>query len=266
MIEAMMQETRLPIVPADYIRYITGNDDFEGFLRSGAEVFTMLELAAIRHGGKRIEDFANVLDFGCGVGRLMRYLLPRSERTGCNVFACDVSEPLVSFIVEHHARAKSYKNAFNPPLTYPNDFFDLVYSFSVFSHLDQETENKWLNELNRVGKPGCLYLITVHGEWFIKNIYREYRWNPENAYKNGFEFRESPQPRILENDFPKGYEVSFHTYDYIMREWSKSFEVLDIIRGDVPARYLWGNHYFEPDGTVPAFRSMGQDLVILRKN
>lgn len=266
MIEAMMRETTHPIVPPDFISYVSGNTDFDGFLRSGAEVFTMLEMASLRRTGKLLEEFDTVLDFGCGVGRILRYLLPRTTNTGCKVYACDVSQPLIAFVRENHPLATVYKNEFMPPLAYNSNFFSAVFSFSVFSHLDEATEGKWLKELHRIGKRGCLYLITIHGEWFIKNVYRQMNWNPEEVYRTGFEFRESMQGRIQDNNFPEGYEISFHTYDYIMREWSKLFEVVDVIRGDAPDRYLWGNHYFEPNGSVPAFRSMGQDLVVLRKN
>jgi hypothetical protein len=37
----------------------------------GLEVFTMLDLAARRYGGKPIGEFERVLDFGCGAGRIM---------------------------------------------------------------------------------------------------------------------------------------------------------------------------------------------------
>jgi len=40
----------------------------------GLEVFTMLDLAARRYGGKPIGEFERVLDFGCGAGRIMQYI------------------------------------------------------------------------------------------------------------------------------------------------------------------------------------------------
>ena len=67
-----------------------------------------------------------------------------------------------------------------------------------------------------------------------------------------------------EMDFPEEYESSYHSSDYIRKHWSKFFEILAIIRGDKPVRYLPRGYHFEPKGQIPRFRPMGQDLVIAR--
>lgn len=217
----------------------------------------MLDLATRRYSGKRICEFESVLDFGCGAGRIIQYV-----PSGPGLYGCDVSNPLVVHAQSHYPDTSVYCNNMNPPLDFRDGLFDLIYSFSVFSHLSQDLEIEWLRELLRIGGPGCLYLLTVHGDWVIEATLGAER---EQAEAAGFYFRYVHNRDGRELDFPKGYEASYHTSDYIHRTWSDLFEVCAIIKGDNPFNYLWGNVRFTPDGDVQKFRPMGQDLVVLRK-
>jgi hypothetical protein len=57
--------------PVEFLQYTCGTQDYDEYQRSGREVFTMLDLAARRYGGKPICEFKRALDFGCGAGRIM---------------------------------------------------------------------------------------------------------------------------------------------------------------------------------------------------
>jgi ubiquinone/menaquinone biosynthesis C-methylase UbiE len=46
-------------------------------------------------------------------------------------------------------------NGQNPPLPFPDDHFDLVFSSSVFTHIDEHAQDLWLAELRRVTQPGA---------------------------------------------------------------------------------------------------------------
>ena len=48
-------------------------------------------------------------------------------------------------------------------LPFPNKHFDVVYSISVFTHLDEHMQDQWLSELRRVLKMDGVLLFTVHG-------------------------------------------------------------------------------------------------------
>jgi hypothetical protein len=162
----------------------------------------------------------------------------------------------------HLPRAAFYRNDLMPPLIYRNGLFNLVYSFSVFSHLRHDVEEAWLAELARVGAPGCVYLLTVHGEWVIEKTLGA---DTETARARGFFYKEVHQRHRTENDFPDYYEASYHTSDYIRAHWSSHFDILAIVKGDNPDRYLPDGEAFEPAGTVPVLRPMGQDLVVAIK-
>jgi hypothetical protein len=50
-----------------------------------------------------------------------------------------------------------------PPLPYASDYFDAIYSVSVFSHLNQTAFYAWADELSRIMKRGSVLIITIHG-------------------------------------------------------------------------------------------------------
>jgi SAM-dependent methyltransferase len=242
-----------PSVPNDLIQYTCGNVTFEEFLLSGFEVKTMLDMAARHCFGKNVADFDRVLDFGCGCGRILRF-----QDNVTKFSACDVNELLISYVEKNFPIIDTYQNNLSPPLKWKDGIFDLIYSFSVFSHLSKDVEESWLHELVRVGSDRrCVYLITIQGDWMISHLPEDMR----NTVKaSGFYWSKVHDRHGSKLDFPIYYESSYHTSDYIKSNWSKYFEILDVIKGDNAERYLRGttNGGFRP-------RPMGQDLVVALK-
>lgn len=250
----------IKIPPVELIRYTCGPISANDYIRSGLEVATMLTLATNRFGGKLI-DHGPILDFGCGSGRILGAM----EFGRAEVIGCDVGSQLVAFASEAYPSFQILQSPLMPPLLFEDNRFKLIYSFSVFSHLEEKVEQAWLQELHRVGAPNCLYLLTVQGEWMIEATLQQ---NEQvEIFKNGFGFKKVHGRSNTNLDFPVYYESSYHTNNYIKENWSKYFEVLKIIKGDDPLRYLYGELQFvSRGGIVPDFRPMGQDLVVARRS
>lgn len=249
-------EYREPVVPAEFIRYTCGHDDYESYLRSGFEVASMFNLALKKNFGRVVGDYGDVLDFGCGSGRLSRFMNPP------HLFGCDVNGPVVDYCKRTIPSGRFDQNGLLPPLPYTDESFDLVYSFSLFSHLRRDIEEVWLRELVRVGAAQCVYLLSVQGDWMIEQTLAE---EAEHARVAGFYFRNVHTRHGTALDFPDYYEASYHTAEWIYGHWNSHFDILDVISGDDPSRYLPPGTAFRPEGDVPHLRPMGQDLVIAIK-
>ncbi|MDP3403893.1 MAG: class I SAM-dependent methyltransferase [Brevundimonas sp.] len=246
--------------PEDLVRYTCGHNDVDEYLRSGREVAQQFELASARHFGPMGSTFHSILDFGCGAGRILDALDFGSAR----VAACDVGIDVATFSKGAFPAVDVRHTGMAPPLPFENGAFDLVYSFSVFSHLTRSGEDAWLEELSRVGGDRCAYLITVHGDWMIEATLEGEE--QETALRDGFFYKIVHNRNQTGIDFPEDYEASYHTSQYIREHWSKWFEIIDVVKGENPRRYLFGDLEFEyAGGSVPDFRPMGQDLVIARK-
>ena len=107
-----------------------------------------------------IEDFLEpagpaarrVLDVGCGTGGMLTALQAFGEVQGIDSDA--------SAIASCHQRGISKAIvADSPPIPFPDNSFDLVTSFDVLEHVDDDTE--LLSEIHRVLAPGGTFVVAV---------------------------------------------------------------------------------------------------------
>ena len=154
----------LPLPPAR-LRAQVGplhtNADF--FLESGkhnAELIRDVLLEA----GSSIEEWEALLDWGCGCGRVLRHW---SGLAGTRVFGCDITPKMVDWCNEHLPFVEAAVNELSPPLPYRDSTFDLVYAFSVMTHLSEDLQRAWMRECRRVLKPGGYLLFSTLGEYYV---------------------------------------------------------------------------------------------------
>jgi SAM-dependent methyltransferase len=65
------------------------------------------------------------------------------------------------------------KTELEPPLPYADCSFDLVYAFSIFTHLSVDLADRWIAELVRILKPGGYAWFTIHGERYRERLLPE---------------------------------------------------------------------------------------------
>ncbi|MDO8663574.1 MAG: class I SAM-dependent methyltransferase [Candidatus Wildermuthbacteria bacterium] len=118
--------------------------------------------------GEYIEDGDRVLDFGCGNGRLYEV----SENKKADFYGVDNSERLIEIAKIKDPQGKFFlSTAFS--LSFPDCFFDKVYSLSVLHHVPSESLRlKFLQEAKRVLKPGGILILRVWDFWRKKGIWR----------------------------------------------------------------------------------------------
>lgn len=210
------------------------------FVTHGGYVAEALDQAA-RSAGTSLAEASAVLDFGCGCGRILRPVLDRRPAHAYTA-GCDVDDQAIAWLARAYGeRAEVLVNEFSPPLPFGEARFDLVYSVSIFTHLSKPSHEKWLAEMARVTRPGGLALLSVHGE----HAYRGAREDRQSGIardlagrlaergpldEEGFVFEpyerrgEARDLHGIEGD----YGLTFQSHDQIRREWSSSFEVLEI--------------------------------------
>lgn len=245
-------------VPEHFLKHTIGAPDLGHFRLSALEHMAMFEAATTKHDGRKLYDFSSVLDFGCGAGRLIQ-MFP----TDAAISGCDPNGPLVEFCQSRFPHADVYRSEPEPPLKWSDNTFDLVYSFSVFSHLRRDSEERWLAELARVGMPGCIYLITIQGDWWLESKFKP---DEQAMIRNaGFWYFDIHTSKGTEMDFPENYGSSIHTAEFVKQNWDTHFDVLQVYKGRPPMLF---DHPALPEANrdaLRACRSLGQDLVVLRK-
>jgi SAM-dependent methyltransferase len=154
-------ESLAPAVPPREMRQAVGETEAEMFLWTGAHdldlVLAAWESHATGAGGER----PAILDFGCGCGRLARFLVPCAE--AADVHAADVDAALVSWCRSNLPEIQTAACRPAPPLDHAAGTFDLVYAVSVLGHQAEDAIAAWVRELARVLRPGGVLVATTHG-------------------------------------------------------------------------------------------------------
>ena len=154
-----------PLPPRRLMVRVAGTPDGDWFLRSGRAAYDAIAANV------PLADVNDVLDFGCGCGRVLRYW---NGRAG-TVAGSDRDAGAVDWCRAHLRFATVSRNALAPPLAYADESFDLVYALSVFTHLTEELQTGWRDELRRVLRPGGRLLVTTHGRAYLPRLESEER-------------------------------------------------------------------------------------------
>jgi SAM-dependent methyltransferase len=153
----------LPLPPARLRAQVgPSHADASFFLSSGREHSELIR-DLLREAGTSVEDVDRMLDWGCGCGRVFRHWvgLPNTSVSGC-----DIDSRMVEWCAQHLPFADVTVTSISPPLPYGPETFDLVYAFSVFTHLTEELQRAWMAECRRVLKPDGYLLISTLGEHY----------------------------------------------------------------------------------------------------
>jgi len=118
-----------------------------------------LVVGALARAGRELP--AEVLDFGCSSGRVLRVLT--AVRPDVRWHGCDPNAPAVRWAAEHVPGASFQESPLRPPLDRPTGSLDLVYAISIWSHFDASPALAWLSEMYRLLRPGGLLLLSAHG-------------------------------------------------------------------------------------------------------
>ena len=160
-----------------------------------------------------------VLDFGCGSGRLLRQFL--DEARLAEFHGSDIDEEMVSWVRKNLCPpiADVRLNGEQPPLDYPDDHFDLVTAFSVFTHI-ADGWSDWMLEIRRVLKPGGL-LIATFLDSMAARTFIGLPWDEERGGMGavGFANPETSLPNV------------FHSHWWLREHWGRAFEVVELRPG-----------------------------------
>ncbi len=181
-----------------------------------------------------------MLDFGCGAGRFLRNTLDWAEIA--EIHGSDLDRPMVEWAAENLCPpiAGIELNGFDPPLAYPDDHFDLVTAFSVFTHLGLNWA-EWLLEVRRVLKPGGLLIASILDEACAETLTEV----PYEEDAVGMSIWAYANPTIP-------YVNVLHSHWWLREHWGRAFEILSIDSG---------SHSDEPN---PPHEIPGQGIVLAR--
>jgi len=188
------------------------------FLSVGGLVARDMDAAIVKANGLAADE--SWLDFGCGSGRIARHF---DQRGRPSVLAgLDVDADAVSWCARFLKGSFKPVNA-RPPAPFADGSFDVAYSVSVFSHLDEEPQLAWLAEIHRLLRARGLLVVSTHSPsltWTRPDLTAE---QSRRLDETGFLFAPG-QGRF--ND-----DSAFHSEAYLRGAWTRHFELVAFSAG-----------------------------------
>ncbi|SHJ73782.1 Cyclopropane fatty-acyl-phospholipid synthase [Roseomonas rosea] len=217
------QFERFPLPPEDNQRRVVGEANRARFVFGGATLFKNLEFH-LRELGLTWGDTPRILDWGCGAGRLARYLIAHS---GARVTGVDIDADNIAWCRANLPGGRFETVGLMPPMPFEDGSFDLAVGISVVTHLKEEVQFAWLEELRRVVRPGGLVFLSIQGP-----VQFAYNGFPPHLFRqierDGFldlSVDDALDAVIEDKEY---YRSAMQSRAYIVDRWSPYFEVLAI--------------------------------------
>src|SRR5215212_875801 len=200
-------------LPSGYLIYVIAQHRRPDiFLRTG-EISAQQIRDMLKRNGVELETFNAILDFGCGVGRVVRQW--KSLR-GPEVYGTDYNPQLIEWCQKHLTFAQFESNGLAAKLNYEDEKFDFIYALSVFTHLPEELSDAWLKELGRVLKPGGYLYLTTHGAHYFASR------TPEQQAR----LARGELVVVATEQAGSNACATFHPEAYVRKHWTGQFSVV----------------------------------------
>jgi len=168
-LEASENPTRLtglvPGFPTDAVQKRFSGTSSRTNIEEAFDAYQLFREMNQKYGRTKRNDGLTILDFGCGWGRILRFFLRDSH--GDNLYGVDCLTEAIRLSKELNPYCRFELSDPMPPSKFPSEHFDLVYLFSVFSHLSEEAHLLWLEEFRRLLKKGGVLIATTFPRSFI---------------------------------------------------------------------------------------------------
>lgn len=155
----------LPTMPEERIQLNFTGRSGKNALSEAFAAYQFFKDIAEKH-SKPIPDQKAILDFGCGWGRIIRFFLKDLEPS--KIFGADCYKEMIDICRQQNLNCNFDVIDPMPPILYQDDMFDIIYLYSVFSHLSEQAHLAWLNEFHRILKPGGVCIATTRPVDFIE--------------------------------------------------------------------------------------------------
>jgi ubiquinone/menaquinone biosynthesis C-methylase UbiE len=204
-----------PVPPRALRKRVHGHTQLFSFELLGAAISRNILDAVRPH--MAVDANSRVLDFGCGCARVLVYV---KDAAHCAITGSDIDGEAIAWCKENLSGLGTFiQNRASPPLPLADSSFDLVYSISVFTHLPEQMQFRWLSELQRVTKPGGFLLLTTRGTESVPLT-----WLQRLQFRlTGFVYVAGGKTPGL----PDFYRNAFHAESYIRSKWSRFFEIVE---------------------------------------
>ena len=184
-------------IPSKKLRQWSGRShgEISFYLKTGASYANSLHSALARSTMSSVtdyvEDTSHVLDIGCASGRIARHLvstIPNGEYRGFDIHkpSIDWAQQNIStkytnfkfahidIYSKHFNKLGKIKNISDIYFPYEDEYFNLTYAASVFTHLTRNVAERYILEMFRVSAHGSHHVFDL---FCVEDELKENDWN-----------------------------------------------------------------------------------------
>jgi len=179
------------------------------------------------------KDSHKVLDFGCGIGRVALKLWMEEKLP---THGCDINPEAIKYLGEQLKGGPELAvTNYTPPLPYADNFFDAIFSISIWTHLPPELQMPWLEEMHRILKPGGHALISISSVDSLPTRKQRLpmweKYTEEDLEREGLLFVEYRYLKQTPEAYPgvtESYGSALHDFDFVRKSWGQLFSCVEI--------------------------------------
>ncbi len=154
------------VLPSDYLLYESFRLDYEKYYESG--LATAKWLKSIFEKYIELQN-VKILDWGCGPARIIRHLV--NVVGGNNKFyATDYNRETIKWCRDNIKDVEFNLNSIDARLPYEDNYFEIIYGLSIFTHLSESKHYEWAKELIRVLKPQGIFVFSTQGKIYLSKM------------------------------------------------------------------------------------------------
>jgi SAM-dependent methyltransferase len=193
-----------------------------------AEFYGLVKDQYTRHGRRPLRE-ATILDFGCGWGRLTR-LFAKDLPAG-QIFGCDSDSQILDWCREIPGTFRQSEVRLR---ALPFDQrFDLIFAFSVFTHLGPRTHESALRVLHGSLAENGLLILTIRPRAFLEVRGLEFARAGTDTVERALRDYDSGEYVYLPYNLPSvdgevPYGEAVIPVAYIEKHWTDRLEIVDM--------------------------------------
>lgn len=163
--EPVIRGVRLPGFPSPEMQSYTVGSSGRATLKEALRFYSYTKAVCAKF-GRPVEAGSEILDFGVSWGRILRFFLKDVDSQ--TLHGVDTSAEFLQAAKD--TGVPGHLNLIDPlgRLPYVDGTMDLVYAYSVFTHLPERVQDHWLAQVQRVLKPGGIFIATVEPPRFLE--------------------------------------------------------------------------------------------------
>jgi SAM-dependent methyltransferase len=234
--------------------YVGSSGDWA--LSEGYRFYRIVKKAVAEHRGRLGPDDA-ILDFGCGWGRIIRFFL--KDVPSANLVGVDVAPTAIEMCRGTIPWCRFERTPALPPTGLGAESFNVIYLYSVISHLSEHATDAWVSEFHRLLRPGGIMVATVRSRDFITEC-QAYRDGKASGYEAmGRAFLETEEWLAR---FDRG------EYCYAGTGGGENRSADFYGEACIPRPYVedrWSNRFWLRDFLSPADAGLVQSVIVAQK-